>query len=494
MTKELNWDPVLQPGETCWRLARSNRFALIIDAASYFAHLRAAMIRARRTIHLVGWDFDTRIRLLPGDGDGEWPNKLGRFINALVRRRPELEVRVLKWDIGVLQSLGRGATPLFILDWMTSKRVHFRLDHEHPRGACHHQKIAVIDDTLAFCGGIDLTVGRWDTRAHREDDPCRKSPWGVAQPPWHDATAAVDGEAARVLGELARERWKQATGEDLSPPSPGEEIWPDGLLATFTNVEVGIARSRPAYGGQPRVREIEALYLQAIRSAREAIYIESQYLASHRIGRALAERLEEAGGPDVVILGPKTAEGWLEEETMGAARMVVGHRLRRADRERRLRLLYATNEDETDIYVHAKIMIIDDRLLRVGSSNLNNRSMGLDTECDLAVEARTGAPDRDVLRATIRAVRNDLLAEHLGVEIRAVEKLAAQGLGPVGIIDALAKPRGRTLHGLPLPELNAFEEKLAESRIFNTERPEALRRKLTRLAPWSKRTALLRSD
>lgn len=411
-----------------------------------------------------------------------------------MERRPELEVNVLKWDIGLLQTLGRGATPLFVLDWMANKRIHFRLDHAHPADACHHQKIAVIDDMLAFCGGIDITVGRWDTREHREKDPRRTSPWGFMQPPWHDATAAVDGEAASALGDLARERWKRATGQDLAPPQGVHEIWPETLSPTLEDVELGIARTQPAYNGQSEVREIQALYLRAIGNAKDVIYIETQYLASHAVCDALAARLEQSGGPGVVIIAPLTAEGWLEEETMGTARVFIARRLRQSDRDNRLRLLYPTNASGTPIYVHAKIMIVDDRFLRVGSSNLNNRSMGLDTECDIAVEIRPGMRNEEVMRAAIRTACNDLLAEHLGVALKIVKDLYEAGRSPVQIIDLLARSNRRSLHHLPLQDLNPAEEQIAASHFLDPEKPEPMLHKLLRLTSWSAPAARLRGE
>ena len=58
--------------------------------------------------------------------------------------------------------------------------------------------------------------------------------------------------------------------------------------------------------------------------------------------------------------------------------------------------------------MHAKVVVADDRLLRVGSSNLNNRWMGFDTECDLAIKAREG---EETTHRTILGIRDQLLAE-----------------------------------------------------------------------------------
>ena len=94
--------------------------------------------------------------------------------------------------------------------------VRFGFDDHHPVGASHHQKIVVVDDQLAFCGGIDLTGHRWDTSAHRPDEPARKTPLGKAYGPYHEVQAMVTGPAAASLGVLARDRWR-ALGAERMP-------------------------------------------------------------------------------------------------------------------------------------------------------------------------------------------------------------------------------------------------------------------------------------
>ena len=158
------------------------------------------------------------------------------------------------------------------------------------------------------------------------------------------------------------------------------------------------------------------MYLAAIAAARRLIYIESQYCASPRIGEALTRRLLEKGGPDIVIINPKTADGWLEEKVMGAARNVIVHKLRAADHEDRFRIYHPVTRKNKPIYVHAKVMIVDDWFVKIGSSNLNNRSLGFDTECDLAVEANSVGVKDKKFRTMIECIMIDLLSEHLGVE------------------------------------------------------------------------------
>jgi phospholipase D1/2 len=462
--------PLLQPGATCWRIERAGRFAQIVDAADYFAVLKAAMLQARHSIYLIGWDFDTRTQLEPAGARQPGPNRLGRLINWIVRRRPGLQVYILPWRLGLVRTLVRGTTAFFILKWIFHRRVHFQPDGHHPTGASHHQKIVVIDDAIAFCGGIDITGARWDTRAHEPGDRRRRLPGGRLYGAWHDATTAVDGAAARALGEFARDRWFRTTGKRLPQPPPGADPWPESLPVTLTDVDVAIARTAPAYGGEVEVREIEALYLAGIGAARRTVYLESQYLASRRIAEAIAGRLQEPEGPEIVVVNPESADGWLEEAAMGSARLRLLDVIRAADRYDRFRIYVPVTEAGEPIYVHAKIMIIDDRLLRIGSSNLNNRSMSFDTECDLAIEAHPESADRGRLQQAIRGIRDDLLAEHLGVT---AEQFAAAHDGTGSLIDtieSLARP-GRGLVPLKTPDHAAVLELLADADFTLPEKP-----------------------
>jgi phosphatidylserine/phosphatidylglycerophosphate/cardiolipin synthase-like enzyme len=190
----------MQVGKECWRVERAEQMAVIVDAEKYFRTARVAMMGAKRRILLIGWDFDARIELEPGvDRPGE-PKKLGDFMLWLVEREPDLEVFVLRWDTGAIKSLFRGSTIFTMMKWMKHKRIHTKLDGHHPTAASHHQKIVIIDDALAFCGGIDMTGDRWDTRDHRDDDPHRIQPSGKPYKPWHDAISAVQGPVAHALG------------------------------------------------------------------------------------------------------------------------------------------------------------------------------------------------------------------------------------------------------------------------------------------------------
>jgi phosphatidylserine/phosphatidylglycerophosphate/cardiolipin synthase-like enzyme len=460
---------VLVPGDTCWQIARADRLACIIDAADYFYNAKSAMLKAQRRIILIGWDFDTRIKLEPAGKSLDGPNKLGDFLKWLPENRPGLDIHLLKWNVGAFAAMTRGMAPIFIENWLTDQSLHFELDGAHPIGAAHHQKILVIDDQLAFCGGIDMTVDRWDTSEHTAENSFRTKPNGKSYGPWHDATTAVDGAAARAVGQMARDRWRAATGESLGPIDDVTEAhWPEGLTPTMESVDVAVARTLPEIPGRDEVREIEALYLAAIARARDYLYIESQYLASRTIAQALVERLREPGGPEIVLILPRHARGWLEQKPMDGARHRLLNLLWRSDVENRFRAYHPVTTDGDPIYVHAKILVMDDRLLRVGSSNLNNRSMGFDSECDLAVEITDSDDRADDHRTAIRQVRDRLLGEHLDVGTEAFRAALDQHSSLVTAIDAL-RGDGKTLVEFDRDVIDGEQSPLAENELMDPE-------------------------
>lgn len=473
--RPVRYEPLLRPGETCEGLYPASRAALLVDGEAYFGALAATMEKARRRILLIGWDFHTGIRLRRSSR-GPWKQRAGDApdlvgtLESHLEARPELEIYVLEWDFALVYAVERQLLPRVRFGIRTHPRLHFALDDRHPAGAAHHQKLVVVDDAVAFTGGFDFAPTRWDTRDHAPDDARRCDPGAPFYPPFHDVGIAVEGEAARALGEIARERWRRATGEALEPLQAQSDPWPDALEPDFEDVDVGVARTDPRH--EPPRREIEALYVASLREARRTVYIENQYLTSEVFAAALAERLREPEAPEVVLVGPRRCAGWLEEAVMGARRTRLVERLRAADRHGRLRVLHPVLpgvEDEA-IRVHAKLMVVDDRLLHLGSANLSNRSMGLDTELDVAIEAATA--DDSVARR-IEALRNDLLAEHLGCSPERVEQAVREAGGLGRGVDALQGGE-RTLATLPRPSaeyLADIEAWLPEETLLDPEGP-----------------------
>lgn len=417
---------ILQPGRNCYRVDKAEKVSFLVDGANYFKALYDSLPLAEQRIMILAWDIYSQLKLVPpGEEKNGLSSTLCTLLDQLARKNRDLNINILSWDFTLLFALSREMMPIYKLDWNTHRRMKFCLDDQYPLGSSHHQKIVVIDDALAFSGGLDLTRGRWDTSEHRADNPHREAIDGTELPirPYHDIQMVVSGPIAATIGDLARERWRRGTGKELpKPPGRVAERWPPGLKVDIENVQVAIARTVPAYDDYEEIREVEQLYLDSIAAAQNYIYIENQFFTTPTICDALAERLGEADGPEIVLNLPLETEGWLSQQSMDMMRVKYIGKLREADKYDHFMVYYPKLPDDApmSINLHAKLMIMDDRLVRVGSANLNNRSMGLDTECDLIIEADES--DERVTQA-IRQFRNRLLAEHLGCDI---EKVAAE--------------------------------------------------------------------
>lgn len=428
---------LFRPGRNCFRVGHANRVSFIVDGEDYFKAFVHAALRATRSLVIVGWDFHSRTQL--HHGMVGVPEMLGDFLNFLAKRRRRLDIRILTWDYPVLFSKGRELSPIYGLGWRPHRRVRLRYDDHYPVGASQHQKLVLVDGALAFCGGLDLTRSRWDTRAHTAGDIRRVNEGEDDHyAPFHDTVMAMDGEAARVIDEIARDRWHRATGRALKRTIvEGADPWPASLAVSVTDVDVALSRTRAALGNEVQICEVQALYLDMIAAAKKTIYIENQYFTSKALGDALAARLAEEDGPEVIAVLRLSTQGWLEAPTMGTLRTVLLKKLRDADRHGRFHAYFPHIPGLPEgqcCDLHSKLMIVDDEILRIGSANFANRSMGLDTECDAAVEA---CGDERIASA-IRRFRNTLLGEHLDRTAEQVEAAVAEKGTVSAAIAALA--------------------------------------------------------
>ena len=466
--------PILVPGHTCWRIEPAERIAFLVDGEAYFQAFREAALRAKHSMMIVGWDIDTQVELVrETSASSEMPTKLGEFLVALLRRRRRLRVSVLNWDYAVIYALERQWMPTAEPGWRRHRRLWYQVDDHHPVGASHHQKLVVIDDAVAFVGGLDLSKSRWDTREHLSRDPRRVDADGVVYAPFHDVQMMVSGDAASALGDLARNRWFNATGRRLSAPPPRsvEEVWPPRVNPDLTECPVAIMRTQPRYEELEEQREIEQAYLSAIKRARRSIYIESQYFTAQAISHALAQRLSEHDGPDVVLVLRQHCDGWLERRTMDSLRAQLLHEVELADHYGRLRVYAPVVPGEAGaepVAVHSKLLVVDDEFVCIGSANVSNRSMGFDTECNLAVEACGQAR----VQSAIAAFRNGLLAEHLGVDPEVVAN-QIQTCGSLAAATDALRGGGRTLADDCFEAMPPSDAMIPEHALVDPERPMA---------------------
>lgn len=423
---------------TAWRIHERAETALLIDGRDYYRAFHAAAVEARRSILLLGWQFDSDVQLLRGEdlprGVAPQEVELLALLDRLCRERTELEIRVLAWDHSVLFALERELWQKLYFDAITCERFDFRWDSTVPLGGSHHQKVAVFDGRVAFLGSQDVCQERWDDSTHRAGNEHRTSR-GALHQPYHEVQVALTGEPARSMVDLFVGRWFGATGERLDPArlvaearAPEAPLRALSVTLPMPPARLGLARTIPEVVGRAPVHEVSALLVRAIHRAERLVYVESQYVTSRAVRDALLERMRDAARPklDVVIVLPHKPERFKEEVTIGVPQALLLRVLHRAAAEHGhglgiYNVVSGTSADGAPLYVyiHAKVVIVDDRLLIVGSANLTNRSMTIDSEIVAVYEAASG--DR-ALRNAIRRARLRLLMEHAGerADVRAL--------------------------------------------------------------------------
>jgi phosphatidylserine/phosphatidylglycerophosphate/cardiolipin synthase-like enzyme len=412
--RRVGWEHALDGSGDLWAKGDppprdGNRVEVLIDGETALTAMAQVIAEAKHHIHITGWHITPDFALTRG----EKPVILSEL---LAEMSEEVAVRVLIWAGAPMPLLRpwRGDVRKVRDRLIEEGRIQCALDsHERPMH-CHHEKTIVVDDTIAFVGGIDLTNfqgDRWDQHHH----PGRDSQG------WHDVALRIEGPAVQDVADNFALRWLATTGERLpasKPPAKAGEI------------AVQIVRTMPDHMYEQRPQgdfRILESYINALTSAQRFIYLENQYLWSPEILEVLRAKLTHPPTPDfrlVLLLPAKPTEGG--DDTRGQLGTLVQAD---ADAGRLLACSLYAPGDQSDqpVYVHAKVGIVDDAWLTIGSANLNEHSLFNDTEMNAVI--------RD--RALVTNTRLELWAGHLG---RSKKELRGE---PTAIIDKLWKPVAR---------------------------------------------------
>jgi phosphatidylserine/phosphatidylglycerophosphate/cardiolipin synthase-like enzyme len=409
--RRVGWEEALDPPSGGWAdgdfpVRGGNEVEVLIDGADALPAIADELRQATSHVHVTGWYFSPDFQL-ERDPDH---CVLRNLLANLAERVP---VRVLSWAGPPL--------PLFrpsrndvreMRDRLTAgTKIDCRLDARERPLHCHHEKTIVVDDRVAFVGGIDLTSesgDRFDTQEH----PSR------ATVGWHDVSARISGPAVADVAEHFRMRWQDVAGEALPAP-----VVPPGV----GGVDLQVARTVPEglYDAAPRgVFTILESYLRALRAARRLIYIENQFLWSPEVAAVLAGLLRTHPNPDfrVLLLLPSKPNNGADD-----TRGVLGDLIEADAHAGRLLActIYARAGLLVDpIYVHAKVAVVDDAWLTIGSANLNEHSLFNDSEMNVV--------SHDPHLAAHTRLR--LWAEHLELPIERIPT------DPTRAIDELWKP------------------------------------------------------
>ncbi len=389
-----------------------NRVRVLIDGGEAFPAMQRAMMEARSHVYIANWFLSPDFRLVRDDSGGLSQDEPS-IRELLAELAARVDVRVLLWSGPPVpwSAIGRIDIKRTRDELMRGTRVHCLLDHRQRPMHAHHEKILVVDDQVAYVGGLDYTClngDRFDSNEHALRD-------GVG---WHDMAAELRGPAAADVAAHFRLRWEGVSGERLPPVRPGERTGTHDVQVIATIPE---GLYRPVPRGVFRVLEA---YRQALSSAKRLIYIENQFLWSPEIVEVLRQKLLAPPGDDfrlLMLLPARAATG--TDDTRGQLGSLI-----EADHHDRLfaSTVYSHNGSKSrPVYVHAKLAIIDDRWLTVGSANLNDHSLFNDTEVNLVVY------DPEVAKTT----RERLWAEHLELPVADVSG------DPTTVIEDLWKPR-----------------------------------------------------
>ncbi|MBC7659799.1 MAG: VTT domain-containing protein [Chitinophagaceae bacterium] len=463
-----------------WTVRTDNQAWLYSDAAAYYQAFVNACRKAEKCILIAGWDFhsDTVLTYRKRRALRAKKLRLRRFLPGLLRKNPDLHIYILTWDYAPFYMLERERLQSLRRGWLQHPRIHFHLDNSHPISASQHQKFVVTDSSIAFAGGLDLTIRRWDDSLHSHKAPLRKDPYGEPYGAFHDYQLGVTGAIVLDFVRLFQDRWRTATGQFLShlPMTlcDAENPSPTDTAISFDNAKIGFSRTMPAYKEQGEFTEIVTLFKDLIGSAKQRIIIENQYLTAHSIVHALAERLQDEKGPEVIIILPEKAGGWLEMKTMGMLQDLALKRILAADTYKKARIYFPFDAERSRLKlgmtVHSKLMIVDDRFFSVGSANLNNRSMGYDTECQLTIDGTDDEKNRQAITNAAAYV----LAHHCEIKPDALRDLIVYEGSTVKALGKLCDPsRSRHLAKFHIQNENDSLQ-LEDMNWLDMERPSAV--------------------
>jgi phospholipase D1/2 len=425
---------ILKQKQNYWRIGKTISNGLLIDAKDYYRAFFEAAAEAKHCIFLAGWQFNSDVRLLRGkDAQGcDTDVRLLPYLNELCEKNPHLTIYILAWDFMELLGFEREWRQEKLFNQSKPGRIKFLFDSRHAIGASHHQKLVVIDKNLAFVGGLDLCQKRFDDNKHRNSSP------------FHDIQAYHTGPVVQHFARLFQREWARAGGGIISLP----RIAPDYRLPFKPSVSINANRvaisrtqARTLFPPQHAISEIRQMYVDGIFSAERLIYIENQYFTSKVVFKALIERMRKKDLPslEIVFVLPHQMKTLTEDLALGLtqARMLRCIKKVGLQTGHHVGIYYsvAMPKDGAEIpkLIHSKLFLVDDRFISVGSANLANRSMGLDTELNVSWEGS----GEDVLCHSIKNLRINLLTEHAGVTKEWGENLFANIPKLVTVLDKL---------------------------------------------------------
>lgn len=402
-----------------------NRVEPLIHGSTYFDHLvtEVEALDAGDHLFFTDWrgDPDERMR-----DDG--PTIAELFCNAAKRG---VVVKGLMWRSHLDKFAYSEEENQHLGEAIEHAGGEVLLDQRVRFGGSHHQKLVVLrhpgrpERDVSFAGGIDLCHSRRDDESHRGDSQAvQMSEQYGNRPPWHDVQLRLAGPVVGALDTTFRERWNDPAPLDMLSPIAwiedklrGADLTPGKLPEqppdppTCGPHAVQVLRTYPdahfEYDFAPHgERSIARGYSKAVKRAKRLIYLEDQYLWSKRAAHLFARAIADNPELHLIAVVPRhpDVDGRLALPPNMIGRRQAIDLCREASKER-VHVYDVENHESTPVYVHAKVCVIDDIWVSVGSDNFNRRSWTHDSELSCAVMDDTQQFARDL--------RLRLMREHL---------------------------------------------------------------------------------
>ena len=388
-----------------WCIEKIAHLGFLQDADKYYQAFFEALPQARKDVFISAWELESKVNL--AKVSSELPSDLRRYFSYLARDNRHLRIKISCWKPGLYLKFSRERLAEYKWSKVSHAGVLYRSERSPYAFGSFHEKIVLVDNSCGFLGGMDVSTNRWDTPSHDIGSDFKEKNEGYYLPV-HDVQFIFTGPLLKKtrqmidLREMGRPRKKREY--------PVTRIRLNLDYPHLNNTLGSLSRTDPELNAY----EIESLYIDAIRKAKKFIYIENQYFSCLPIAKELAKRLEEEDGPEIVIVLPYNYIGGFERAIYIHGRNKVQRILQKADKYHRLGIFYPSIPNEKQdqfLKVHSKVMIVDGMFITLGSANLNYRSMRLDREINLNIEA-----NRTKERVFIRKVLRTLVCEHLGIQ------------------------------------------------------------------------------
>jgi cardiolipin synthase len=367
------------------------------------------------------------------DRDVQMPDGRGSFFDVLDRAADrDIDVRVIFWRSEEVPDVAHFPGSARQRSFLAERGARFAARWDaFPGDICHHQKSWLVDagasGEIAFVGGINLEDASVAVPGHAAGT-------GLTV---HDVYLEVRGPAATDVHHNFVQRWNEASDRERADGhwpeghDVGQLLFPEKPSPPAGDVPVQITRTvrestyrdgTPAPGAEPFAIHagefsIYDQYVAAIDAARQTIYLEDQAIGAPKIVGHLKAALER--NVQVIFVVPGECHPTYHDARKIPATKPFFDLVASLDRHPGFTLAAlaspAGGAKYREIYVHAKIMLIDDAWATIGSTNVADRSFRSDTELNASIW------HGDV----VRGLREALFAEHLEEDTTGLDPISA---------------------------------------------------------------------